>query len=148
MEYRYFVFKVGESGVSFDFQYYIRHTKWSIVGPIDSTHLNNGHMYPTQFMQIFSSASCVQQLIISERLNQIYIVAHRWKENIFSFPTMCQSSKSVTCIKFKGSGYDRSSTCERKSVVGINTLSPISIDRSTQGLGSSFIRMSLFTFSV
>ena len=43
-------------------------------------------MYPTQFMQIFGSASCVQQLIIPERLNQIYIVAHRWKEEILSFP--------------------------------------------------------------
>ena len=37
-------------------------------------HLNNGHRYPTQFMQIFGSASCVQQLIIPEWLNQIYIV--------------------------------------------------------------------------
>ena len=42
-------------------------------------HLNNGHIYPTQFMQIFSSAFCVQQLIIPERLNQISIVAHRLK---------------------------------------------------------------------
>ena len=103
-----------------------------MVYSIDSTHLNNGHMYPTQLVQIFSSASCVQKLIIPERLNQIYIVAHHWKEEIFSFPTMCDSSKSVTCIKFKGSGYDRSSTYERKSAVGINTISPISIDRSTQ----------------
>ena len=79
-------------------------------------------------MQIFGSASCVQQLIIPERLIQIYIVGHRWKEEILSFPMMCPSSKSVTCIKFKGSCYDRSSTCERKSVVGINTISPISID--------------------
>ena len=74
-----------------------------MVYSIDSMHLNNGHMYPTQFMQIFSSASCVQQLIIPERLNQIYVVAHRWKEEILSFPTMCHSCKSVTCIKFKGS---------------------------------------------
>ena len=81
-------------------------------------------MYPTQFMQIFGSASCVQQLIIPERLNQIYIVAHRWKEKILSFPKMCHSSKSVTCIKFKGSSYDGSSTCERKIAVGINTVSP------------------------
>ena len=80
-------------------------------------------MYPTQFIQIFGSASCVQQLIIPERLNQIYIVAHRWKEEILSFPTMCHSSKSVTCIKFKGSSYDRSSTCERKIAVRI-TISP------------------------
>ena len=72
-----------------------------MVYSIDSMHLNNGHMYPTQLMQIFSSASCVQQLIIAEQLNQIYIVAHRWKEEIFSFLTMCHSSKSVTCIKFK-----------------------------------------------
>ena len=96
-----------------------------MVYSIDSMHLNNGHMYPTQFMQIFGSAFCVQQLIIPERLNQIYIVAHRWKEEIISFPTMCHSSK------FKGSSYDSSSTCERKSAVGINTISPISIDRST-----------------
>ena len=79
-----------------------------MVYSIDSMHLNNGHMYPTQFMQIFGSAFCVQQLIIPARLNQIYIVAHRWKEEIISFPTMCHSSK------FKGSSYDRSSTCERK----------------------------------
>ena len=103
-----------------------------MVYSIDSVHLNTGHMYPTQFMQIFGSASCVQQLIIPELLNQIYIVAHHWKEEILSFPTMCHSSNSVTFIKFKGSSYHRSSTCERKSVVGINTigLSPISTVRS------------------
>ena len=98
---------------------------------IDSVHLNTGHMYPTQFMQIFCSASCVQQLIIPERPNQIYIVAHRWKEEILSFPTMCHSSKSVTCIKFKGLSYNHSLTCERKSAVRINTISLISIDKST-----------------
>ena len=65
-------------------------------------HLNNSHTYPMQFLQIFSSAFCVQQLIIPEQLNQSYIVAHRWKEEILSFPTICHSSKSVTCIKFKG----------------------------------------------
>ena len=101
-----------------------------MVYSIDSVHLNNGHMYPMQFMQIFCSASCVHQLIISERLNQIYIAAHCWKEEILSFPTMCHSSKPVTCIKFKGSSYDRSSTCEPKSAVRINTISPISIDKS------------------
>ena len=90
-----------------------------MVYSIDSVHLNNGHMYPMQFMQIFGSASCVQQLIIPERLNQIDIVAHRWKEKILSFPTMCHSSKS-----------DRSSTLERKSAVRINTIFPI-IDKST-----------------
>ena len=88
-------------------------------------------MYPMQFMQIFGSASCVQQPIIPERLNQIDIVAQHWKEEILSFPTMCHSSKSVTCIKFKGSSYDHSSTSERKSAVGINTISPISIGKST-----------------
>ena len=102
-----------------------------MVYSIDSVHLNNGHMYPMQFMQIFGSASCVQQLIIPERLNQIYIVAHRWKEEILSFPAMCHSSKSVTCMKFKGSSYELSLTCEQKSAVGINTISPISIDKST-----------------
>ena len=46
-----------------------------------------GHKYPLQFMQIFSSASvsCVQPLIIPERLNQIYILAHHWKEEILAF---------------------------------------------------------------
>ena len=44
---------------------------------------------------------------------------------------MFHTSKSVTCIKFKGSGFDRSSTCERKSALGINTVSPFSIDKST-----------------
>ena len=39
--------------------------------------------------------SCVQQLIIPERLNQIYIVAYRWKGKILSFATMCHSSKSI-----------------------------------------------------
>ena len=102
-----------------------------MVYSIDSVHLNNGHMYHMQFMHIFGSASCVQQLIIPERLNQIYLVAHRWKEDILSFSRMCHSSKSVTCIKFKRSSYYHSSTCERKSAVGINTISPISIDKST-----------------
>ena len=76
-----------------------------MVYSIDSVHLNNGHMCLMQFMQIFGSASCVQQLIIPKQLNQIYIVALRWKEKIPSFPTMCHSSKSATCIKFKGSSY-------------------------------------------
>ena len=69
-----------------------------MVHSIDSVHLNtsNGHMYPMQFMQIFGSASCVQQLIIPERLNQSYIVAHRWKEEILSFPTMCHSTVRQT----------------------------------------------------
>ena len=52
---------------------------------IDSMHLNYGHMSPTQFIQIFSSASCVQQRIIPERLNQIYIAAPHQKEEICSF---------------------------------------------------------------
>ena len=77
-----------------------------MVYSIDSVHLNNGHMYPMQFMQFFGSASCVQQLIIPEWINQIYIVAHRWKEEILSFPMMCHPSKSVTCTKLKGSSYD------------------------------------------
>ena len=85
----------------------------------------------TSTAQIFSSVSCVEQLIISERLNQIYIAAHRWKEEILSFPMIYHTSKSVACIKFKGSGYHCSSTCERKSALGINTVSPISIDKST-----------------
>ena len=88
----------------------------------------------TSTAQIFSSASCVQQHIISERLNQIYIAAHRWKEEILSFPVMYHTSKFVTCINFKGSSYDRSSTCEQKSALGINIVSPISIDKSTLAL--------------
>ena len=92
-----------------------------MVYSIDSTHLNYGHIYCADF----SSASCVQQRIISERLNQIFIAAHRWKEEILSFPMMYHTSKSVTCIKFKGS------TCEPKSALGINTVSPISTDKST-----------------
>ena len=76
-------------------------------------------MYPMQFMLIFGSASCVRQLIIPEQLNQIYIVAHRWTEEILSFPTMCHSSKSVTLDVW----------------AKINTISPISIDKSTLTLG-------------
>ena len=71
-----------------------------MVYSIDSMHLNYDHMYPTQFMQIFSSAFGVQQSITPEQLNQINLVAYRWKEEILSFPMMCHSSKSVTCIKF------------------------------------------------
>ena len=67
---------------------------------IDSMHLNYSHIYTTQLNKIFSSVSCVQQRIIPERLNQIYIAAYRWKEEILSFPMMYQTSKSVTCIKF------------------------------------------------
>ena len=36
----------------------------------------------TSTTQIFSSGSCVQQHIIPERLNQIYIASNRWKEKI------------------------------------------------------------------
>ena len=62
--------------------------------------LNYDHMYPTQFIQIFSSAFGVQKPLTPERLNQINNVAYRWKEEILSFQMMCHSSKSVTCIKF------------------------------------------------
>ena len=65
--------------------------------------------------QIVSSASGVQQCLIPEQLSQIYIAAHRWKEEILSFPMMYHTSTPVTCIKFFGSRYNRSSTCERKS---------------------------------
>ena len=68
-----------------------------MVYSIDSMHLNYGQMSTTQFNQIFSSASCVQQHIIPERLNQIYIAADCCKEE--SFPMMYYTSKSVTCIK-------------------------------------------------
>ena len=65
-------------------------------------HLNNGHMYPTQFMQIFGSASCVQQLIIPEWLNQIYIVANCWKEEILSFPTIVKQTNLLLVSNLKG----------------------------------------------
>ena len=51
-------------------------------------------------MQIFSSASGGQLCMIHEQLNQIYIAAHHWKEEIPSFPMMYHTSKLVTCIKF------------------------------------------------
>ena len=43
-----------------------------MVYSIDPVHLDYAHMSPTQFIQIFSSASSVQQCIIPEELNQIY----------------------------------------------------------------------------
>ena len=46
-----------------------------VYSSIDSMHLNYDHMYPTQFMQIFSSAFGVQQPITPDRLNQINTVA-------------------------------------------------------------------------
>ena len=42
-------------------------------------------MYPTQFMQIFSSAFGVQQPITPERLNQINIVAIIGKRRFLAF---------------------------------------------------------------
>ena len=74
-----------------------------MVYSIDFMHLNYDHISPMQF----------------------YIVAYRCKEEVLSFPTMCHSSNFVPCIKFKGSGYNRSLTCEGKSALGINTISPI-----------------------
>ena len=71
-----------------------------MVCSIDSMHLNYGHMSTMQFIQIFSSASSVQQPIIPEQLNQIYIAVHRWEEEILRFPMMYQTSKSITYIKF------------------------------------------------
>ena len=56
----------------------------------------------TSTAQIFSSASCVQQLIISERLNQIYTVAHPWKEEILSFPMMYHTRNLSLESNFKG----------------------------------------------
>ena len=38
--------------------------------------------------------------LVPEWHSQIYTVAHRLKEDIPSFQTMCHSSKSVTCTKF------------------------------------------------
>ena len=89
-----------------------------MVYSTDSVHLNTGHMYPTQFMQIFGSASCDQWL------NQIYISSIiLWhiigKRRLLAFQRCVFSSNSVTCI-------DRSLICERKSAVGTNTISPIS----------------------
>ena len=56
-----------------------------MIYSIDSMHLNNGHMYSAQFMHIFGSVSCVQQLIIPERLNQIYVMAYRGKRRFLAF---------------------------------------------------------------
>ena len=121
----------------------IRHTRWSIVLiPCTRYWSHVSYAIHADFWQCL-----VQQLIIPELLNQIYIVAHLWKEEILSFPTMCHSSKFVTCIKFKGSSYDPSSTCERKSAVGINTISPISIDKSTL-LRGLMMRLEFFAYSL
>ena len=59
-----------------------------MVYSIDSMHLNYDRMYPKQFMQIFSSGIGVQQSITPERLNQINIVAYRWKEEMLSLPML------------------------------------------------------------
>ena len=67
-----------------------------MVYNIDSMHLN----YGSSPKQILSSASCVQQCIIPQQLNQINVVAHRWKEEILNFSMMYHTSKSVTSIKF------------------------------------------------
>ena len=50
----------------------------------------------------FCSASCVQQLIIPERLNQIKIVEYGWKDEVLIFPTLCHSSNSVTVSNYRG----------------------------------------------
>ena len=73
-----------------------------MVYSIDSVHLDYARMSPTQFIQIFSSASSVQQGIIPERLNQIYIVPHRWKEEILSFLTMYHTSERSLISNFRG----------------------------------------------
>ena len=85
-----------------------------MVYSIDSMHLNNGHMYPTQFMQILSSSSRVQQLKISEWLNQIYIVAHRWKEEILSFQRCVTHANlsPVSNLKGRATKEGTSLTCE------------------------------------
>ena len=102
---------------------------------IDSMHLNYGHMSPTQFNQIFSSSSCVQQRITPERLNQIYIEAHRWKEEILGFPMMCHARKSARLLvsNFKSRApivaRPLSKKCARNQYYTIE--SPFSIDKST-----------------
>ena len=100
-----------------------------MVYSIDSMHLNYGHVY----YAFFSSASCVQQRIIPNRLNQIYIAAHRWKEEILSFLMLYKQ----ICHLYQILEVDRSSTCERKCALGINTVSLISIDKSTLGMHRS-----------
>ena len=69
-----------------------------MVYSIDSMHLKYGHVYYADF----SSTFCVQQGIIPERLNQIYIAVHchRRKEEILSFPMVYHTRKSVTSITF------------------------------------------------
>ena len=57
---------------------------------------------PRQFMQIFSSAFGVQHPITAEQLNQINIVAYRWKEEILSFPMCVTQAKLSLVSNFKG----------------------------------------------
>ena len=59
-----------------------------MVYSIDSMHLNYGHIYYADFY----SASCVQERIIPEQLNQNYTAAHYWKDEILSFPMMYHTS--------------------------------------------------------
>ena len=74
-----------------------------MVYSIYSVYLNYDHISPTGACQIFGCAFNTQRCIILERLNQIFIVAHFWKEEILSFSAMCHFSKSTTTIKFKRS---------------------------------------------
>ena len=105
-----------------------------MVYSIDSMHVNNGHKYPPQFMQIFSSTSCVQPVIITERLKQIYmyIVAYHWKDEILSFPTMCVShSANLSLVSYsKDPVTIVARHVSKKIAVGIYNISPISNDRS------------------
>ena len=64
-----------------------------MVYSIDSKHLIYDHMCPKAIQSDFD--------IIPERLNQIFIVAHDSKEKVLSFPVICHSSKSVTCIQIQ-----------------------------------------------
>ena len=90
---------------------------------LGTLHLNlMDHLFKAIALKLSSnSAKCP----VLERVKICTYCGHRWKEEILSFPTMCHSCKSVTCIKFKGQA-------TKRNEVRINrpTISPISIDRT------------------
>ena len=93
-----------------------------MVYSIDSVHLDYAHMSPTQFIQIFSSASSVQFLnsVTNLYCSTSFERGDSQLSNDVSHKRICHLYQILS-----------SSTCERKSAFGINTISPIIIDRST-----------------
>ena len=92
-------------------------------------YLNYGHMSPTQFIQIFSSASSVQQHIIPKRLNQIYSVVRHWTEEISNSVSFKQICHLYQILRVELQVEPK--RVEQKSALNTDYLSPISIDRST-----------------